>query len=217
MTLLEAVMTVAELAGDEAMKFFRTDVDVDTKSDGSPVTIADKNAEKLARSWIEEHFPDDGIVGEEFGETKPGTKRKWLLDPIDGTKSFVHGVPTWGTMVAVVEGDVVLAGAIYVAAQDEMVAAERGRGCFWNGQPARVSETSDLAKATVLTTEVKAVTPGMARLAQASRVARTWGDCYGYVLVATGRAEAMFDPILSPWDVAALIPIVEEAGGVFTD
>lgn len=217
MKLLDAVTQVAKLAGEEALRFFRTEVDVETKPDGSPVTIADKGAEKLARAWIEESFPDDGIVGEELGETKPEAKRKWLLDPIDGTKSFVHGVPTWGSMVAVVEGETVLAGAIYIAAQGEMIAAARGEGCFYNGKPARVSETSELAKATVLTTELKAVTPGMARLAQASRVARTWGDCYGYVLVATGRAEVMFDPVLSPWDVAALIPIVEEAGGVFTD
>ena len=217
MKLLDAVTEAAKIAGDEALRHFRTDVAVETKKDGSPVTLADRNAELAARAWIERHFPEDGIVGEELGETRPDAKRKWLLDPIDGTKSFVRGVPTWGSMVAVVDHGEILAGAVNVAAQSEMVAAERGAGCFWNGKRARVSDTGDLARATVLTTELRAVTPEMARLAQRSAVARTWGDCYGYVLVATGRAEAMFDPELHPWDSAALMPIVEEAGGAFTD
>jgi histidinol-phosphatase len=215
--LLDAVTEVAKLAGDEANERFKTGIAVETKSDGSPVTEADRAAERRARAWIETHFPEDGIVGEELGETRPNAKRKWLLDPIDGTKSFVRGVPTWGSMVAVIEGEEILAGAINVAAQSEMVAAERGVGCFWNGKKCRVSEVEDLARATVLTTEIRAITSDMARLARRSAVARTWGDCYGYVLVATGRAEAMFDPELKPWDSAALFPIIEEAGGVFTN
>jgi len=217
MKLLDAVTEVARLAGAEANARFKSQLVVETKSDGSPVTEADRAAEHVARAWIEAHFPEDGIVGEELGETRPNARRKWLLDPIDGTKSFVRGVPTWGSMVAVVEGDEILAGAINVAAQSEMVAAERGVGCFWNGKKCGVSELADLAKATVLTTEIRAVTTDFARLAQRSAVARTWGDCYGYVLVATGRAEAMFDPELKPWDSAALFPIIEEAGGVFTN
>jgi histidinol phosphatase-like enzyme (inositol monophosphatase family) len=217
MKLLDAVTAVAKIAGDEALKRFQSNVAIETKSDGSPVTEADREAERAARAWIENHFPEDGIIGEELGETRPDAKRKWFLDPIDGTKSFVRGVPTWGSMVAVVEGEVILAGAIDVAAQDEMVAAEKGEGCFWNGKRCQVSEKNDLATATVLTTEIRAITSDFARLAQRSAVARTWGDCYGYVLVATGRAEAMFDPELKPWDSAALFPIIEEAGGVFTN
>jgi histidinol-phosphatase len=217
MKLLDAVTEVAKIAGDEALKRFKSGIAIETKSDGSPVTEADRAAERVAREWIEKHFPDDGILGEELGETRPNAKRKWFLDPIDGTKSFVRGVPTWGSMVAVVEGETILAGAINVAAQNEMVAAEKGEGCFWNGKRCRVSEQSDLARATVLTTEIRAITNDFARLAQRSAVARTWGDCYGYVLVATGRAEVMFDPELKPWDSAALFPIIEEAGGVFTN
>lgn len=217
MKLVDAVTEVAKIAGAEALRHFGAGLAVETKKDGTPVTEADRNAERAARAWIEQHFPEDGIVGEELGETRGGARRKWLLDPIDGTKSFVHGVPTWGSMVAVVEGDEILAGAVNVAAQQELVAAEKGVGCFRNGVPCRVSDVDDLAKATVLTTELKAVSPELARLAQRARIARTWGDCYGYVLVATGRAEIMLDPVLSPWDSAALLPIVEEAGGVFTD
>lgn len=216
MSLLDAVADVARIAGETANRFFGSAIPVETKADGSPVTQADRAAEEAARAFIEARFPDDGIVGEELGTTRPGARRRWLLDPIDGTKSFIRGVPLWGSLVAVVEGDVVLAGAIFVPVQREMVVAARGEGCFWNGSRARVSGVSDLRKAVVLTTDL-ASRGAIAELASRAAVARTWGDCYGYVLVATGRAEVMIDPLLSPWDSAALAPIVEEAGGVFTD
>ncbi len=226
MSLLEAVTEVARVAGDTANRFFGKGIAVETKSDGSPVTQADRAAEEAARAWIESRFPEDGILGEEFGTTRADARRKWLVDPVDGTKSFVRGVPLWGSLVAVVEGDVVLAGAIYVAAQGEMVAAAPGEGCFWNGSRTRVSSVSNLREAVVLTTDLatpanwgapEGARTAVGQLASRAAVARTWGDCYGYLLVATGRAEVMVDPVLSPWDSAALQPIVEEAGGVFTD
>ena len=226
MSLLEAATEVARIAGDTANRFFGKGVAVETKADGSPVTQADRAAEEAARAWIEARFPEDGIVGEELGTTRPGARRKWLVDPIDGTKSFVRGVPLWGALVAVVEGDIVLAGAVYVAAQREMVAAAPGEGCFWNGARAKVSSVSSLRDAVVLTTDLampvgwgapEGPRRALGKLASRGAIARTWGDCYGYVLVATGRAEVMVDPVLSPWDSAALQPIVEEAGGVFTN
>ncbi len=229
MSLVEAVGEVARVAGETANRFFGSALRVETKTDGSPVTQADRAAEEAARAFIEARFPEDGILGEELGATRPEAKRRWLIDPIDGTKSFVRGVPLWGSLVALVEGDVVLAGAVFVAAQGEMVAAARGEGCFWNGARARVSTVADLREAVVLTTDLTTLatcaatgTPphprvALAELASRAAVARTWGDCYGYVLVATGRAEVMVDPVLSPWDSAALAPIVDEAGGVFTD
>jgi histidinol-phosphatase len=216
MSLLEAVTDVARIAGETANRFFGTTIPVETKADGSPVTQADRAAEEAARAFIEAKFPEDGIMGEELGTTRPDARRRWLLDPIDGTKSFVRGVPLWGSLVAVVEGDNVLAGAIFIAAQGEMVAAARGEGCFWNGTRAHVSTVASLHEAVVLTTDL-ATRGAMGELALRAAVARTWGDCYGYVLVATGRAEVMVDPVMSPWDIAALGPIVEEAGGVFTD
>jgi histidinol phosphatase-like enzyme (inositol monophosphatase family) len=225
-SLLQAVTEVARIAGDTANRFFGKDLAVETKADGSPVTQADRAAEAAARAWIEARFPEDGIVGEELGVSRPEARRRWILDPIDGTKSFVRGVPLWGSLVALVEGDVVLAGAVYIAAQQEMVAAARGEGCFWNGTRAKVSSVANLRDAVVLTTDLATpvawgAAPGarsaIGQLASRGAIARTWGDCYGYVLVATGRAEAMVDPVLSVWDSAALQPIVEEAGGVFTD
>lgn len=220
--LLEAVQVVARLAGEVALRHYRTALAVETKGDGSPVTLADREAEQAARSWIAERFPDDGILGEEFGEAAGTSGRLWILDPIDGTKSFVRGVPLWGTLVAVAEGRDVLAGAAYFPAVDEIVAAAPGEGCWWNGRRARVSACATLAGATALITDERSFRTGALRdswrtLIGEASVARTWGDCYGYLLVATGRAEVMVDPVVNPWDAACFQPIIEEAGGVFTD
>lgn len=219
---LDAVTTVAKLAGDLAMSHYGKNLTVDIKQDGSPVTVADRGAEERARAWIDKHFPDDGILGEEFGDVRPHARRRWILDPIDGTKSFVRQVPLWGTLVAVAEGENVLAGCAYFPVITEIVAAAAGEGCLWNGVRCHVSSTNSLADSTVLVTDdIFAERPERAaawrELASKSGVARTWGDCYGYLLLATGRAEVMLDDIVAPWDAAALYPIVTEAGGVFTD
>lgn len=221
-TLLEAVAELAELTGRTALDHFGRHLHVDTKGDGSPVTIADRSAEQAARTWIGSRFPDDGILGEEFGAEGDQSGRRWIIDPIDGTKSFIRGVPLWGTLVAVARGADVLAGAIYSPAVNEIVAAEMGEGCWWNGSRCRVSTCKDLASATLLITDSRfqrhpARASHWRSLADHVAVERTWGDCYGYLLVATGRAEAMVDAIMSPWDAAALVPVVREAGGVFTD
>lgn len=221
-TLLQAVAELARLAGDTALARFREGVAVELKGDGSPVTVADRAAERAARDWLSARFPHDGILGEEYGAERPEARRRWILDPIDGTKSFVHGVPLWGTLIAVAEGDEVLAGAINCAAAGELVAAARGAGCWWNGARCAVSEVSELSAATVLTTDERfphAPERRDAWLALAARagLSRSWGDCFGYLLVATGRAESMMDPAMSAWDSAALQPVIEEAGGVFTD
>ena len=225
LTLDERVAPAAELAritGTVALRHYRTNLTVETKADGSPVTIADRAAETAARAWINSRFPQDGVLGEELGEERPGAARRWIIDPIDGTKSFVRGVPLWGSLVALCEGDRVLAGAAYFPAVDELVAAAPGAGCWWNGSRCRVSPVSALAEATVLTTDERFPdrperAGGWRALSHAAAVGRTWGDCFGYLLVATGRAEAMCDGTLSVWDAAALQPIIEEAGGVFTD
>jgi histidinol phosphatase-like enzyme (inositol monophosphatase family) len=221
-SLIEAVADAARCAGDTALRYYRARPAVELKADGSPVTIADREAEERVREWIGARFPGDGIVGEELGVTAPEARRRWLIDPIDGTKTFVRGVPLWGSLVAVVEGESVLAGAMYFPALGEIVVAGRGRGAWWNGIACAVSDTADLAAATVVTTDerfrsIPARRAAWERLAAAAALSRSWGDCYGYLLVATGRAELMADGIMSPWDAAALQPIVEEAGGVFTD
>lgn len=219
---LDAVADVARLAGDVALRHFRRGVAVEWKSDGSPVTIADREAEQAAREWIGRRFPEHGILGEEEGETRIGAEYRWIVDPIDGTKTFVRGVPLWGTLVAIARGESVVAGAAYFPAVSEMLVAAPGKGCWWNGSRCRVSEVATLADATVLTTDERfRRTPERAApwrsLAAKSAVARSWGDCYGYLLVATGRAEVMVDGVVGPWDTAPLLPIITEAGGVFTD
>jgi histidinol-phosphatase len=225
LTLDDRVAPAAELAritGTVALRHYRTNLTVETKADGSPVTVADRAAETAARAWVQSRFPQDGVLGEELGEERPGAARRWIIDPIDGTKSFVRGAPLWGSLVALCEGERVLAGAAYFPAVDELVAAAPGAGCWWNGSRCRVSSVASLADATVLTTDERfPERPERATewraLARAASVSRTWGDCFGYLLVATGRAEVMCDGTMSVWDAAALQPIIEEAGGVFTD
>ena len=228
-SLMHAAAEVARVAGDIALRYFRgtlaarstAALRLESKGDGSPVTVADREAEQAARAWIERRFPRDGILGEEFGLERGDARRRWILDPIDGTKSFIRGAPLWGTLVAIAEGETVLAGAAYFPPVDELVCAAPGEGAWWNDAPCRVSSVSALSEATVLTTDQRFPDRPERRaafqaLAARAAVARTWGDCYGYLLVATGRAEAMVDDIVSPWDAAALEPIVTEAGGVFT-
>jgi histidinol phosphatase-like enzyme (inositol monophosphatase family) len=215
-------LELAWLTAEIAQKHYRTRLDVEIKEDGSPVTIADRAAEQAARDWVNKKFPDYGILGEEFGEERPNARRRWIIDPIDGTKAFVRGIPLWGSLVALAEGNQILAGAAVFPAVQEAICAARGGGCFWNGSRVSVSTTKDLAQATALTTDAAFRDQpdhraGWERLIRTTALSRTWGDCYGYLLVATGRAEVMVDPVLSPWDAAALLPIIDEAGGVFTD
>ena len=221
-TLLQAVAELATLAGDEANRFFRQGIAVEFKGDGSPVTAADRGAETVAREWIRARFPSDGILGEEFGLERPDAPRRWVLDPIDGTKSFIHGVALWGTLVAVVEGETVLAGAVYAPPSKELIAAAPGLGAWFNGSRTRVSATSSLAEATLLVTDDRFEDRPVRRerwqrLSSAARIVRTWGDCYGYLMVATGRADIMVDDRMNPWDAAAVQVVTEEAGGCFTD
>lgn len=215
-------------AGRHTLRYFRqTELAVERKADASPVTVADREAELLLRERIAAAFPDDAILGEEFPE-KPGTSGyRWILDPIDGTKSFIHGVPLYGTMVAVEHSGRSILGVVYIAAMDECVYAETGHGA-WHQlglepvRRARVSRIATLADSLFLTSEVANFRDtgrmdAYLRLDEVCRLSRTWGDCFGYLLVATGRAELMIDPVMNLWDAAALQPILEEAGGTFTN
>lgn len=220
-SLLQAVQECAELAGSVALSRYRTELAVEWKSDGSPVTAADRAAEDAVRQWIRERFPADGVLGEEFGERAGTSGLRWIIDPIDGTKAFVRGVPLWGSLVAVAEGERVLAGAAVFPAVGETIAAATGCGSWHNQSRARVSAVADLGAATVLITDSRAFPApagrdGWERLAGGAAVSRSWGDAFGYLMVATGRAEVMVDAIANAWDIACFLPIVEEAGGVFT-
>jgi histidinol phosphatase-like enzyme (inositol monophosphatase family) len=213
MNRLEVTAELAERTAQVALSYFGRGLAVENKADGSPVTVADRAAEAAARAFVREHFPDDGFVGEEGGIERPEAARRWIVDPIDGTKAFVRSVPLWGTLVALAEGDTIVAGACVLPALGERVVAARGEGTFWNGARARVSTVASLAAATVLCTDVARLPASVRGVLDGAAIARTWGDCYGHVLVATGRAEAMLDPVLAAWDAAALLPIVDEAGG----
>jgi histidinol phosphatase-like enzyme (inositol monophosphatase family) len=212
--LLEFAVEIARGAGEITLQYFRKQPETSRKSDGSFVTIADRQAESYLRHRIAERFPDDGILGEEEGETRGKSGRRWILDPIDGTFAFVHGVPLYGVLIAVEIENEMSVGVVNMPALGEIVSAAKGLGCFLNGEPARVSTTAELKDALLLSTNFVSAT----ELLQArARVSRTWGDCYGYVLVATGRADVMLDPVMNLWDCAPLLPIMEEAGGTFTD
>lgn len=219
--MLQAVNDVARIAGDTAMKHFQKSISVERKRDGSPVTIADREAEQSARDWVAQRFPGDGFLGEELGAEGLDSGRQWIVDPIDGTKSFIHGVPLWGTLVAIREHGRIIAGAAYFPALNEILVAAIGGGCWWNGVRCQVSSVSKIEDAVVLTTDHRfGAMPGRRQgwddLAGRAAIARDWGDCYGYLLVATGRAEVMVDATLADWDAAALYPAILEAGGVFT-
>ncbi len=228
---LQLAVAIAREAGATTLELFRSDhLGLERKGDGSPVTLADKRAEELLRERITARFPEDAILGEEFGSSEGLTGYQWVLDPIDGTKSFITGVPLYTTLVGVLRDGEPVAGVIYSPATDEMAWAGQGGGCWYqagDAEPTKttVSQTADLAEATCLTSEVKSFTKyrGPAareaydRLETACRLTRTWGDGYGYLLVAAGRADICFDPIVNLWDIAACMPVITEAGGVFTD
>jgi histidinol-phosphatase len=221
-TLRDFAADLAWQAGKLTLRYFQTDLTTELKADDSPVTIADRAAERLMRELIEARYPDHSILGEEEGETRPGADYRWILDPIDGTKTFVCGVPLYAVLVGLERNGEPVVGAINIPAMGELLIAARGLGCTWNGRRAQVSPIAALHESLLLCTDVANMAhQGRAaayrRLAAATRMQRTWGDAYGYVLVATGRAELMLDPIVSIWDCAALLPVLQEAGGSFTD
>jgi histidinol phosphatase-like enzyme (inositol monophosphatase family) len=222
--LLIFALNAARAAGEYTLRHFRTGVSVETKADDTPVTIADRGAEELLRARIEKHYPDHGILGEEFGEKAGREPGRWILDPIDGTYSFIQGVPLYCNLVGFEwEGEMVL-GVINVPAINECVFAARGLGCFWNDwdTPARVSNVDTLSQARLTTTTARLIErqgkfAAYKRLLDACKTDRGWPDAYGYLMVATGRAEIMLDSIMSLWDIAPLAPVITEAGGTLTD
>jgi histidinol-phosphatase len=220
--LLDFAVRLAREAGEITRRYFNGSFVTEQKPDQSLVTNADREAEGFLRTAISQAFPADGILGEEEEERIGTSGRRWIIDPIDGTYSFVHGVPLYAVLLGLeIDGEPIL-GAVNLPALNELVYAARGLGCFWNGEPARVSNTASLQEALLLCTDFGTCEQhgfGVAgdALQRLVNARRTWGDAYGHVLVATGRADIMLDPIMNVWDCAALLPIVEEAGGRFTD
>lgn len=212
---------IAREAGKHTLSYFRRDIDVEIKKDRSPVTRADRETEQLLRSRIEAAYPDHGIAGEEFGVPQTRGKWTWVVDPIDGTQAFIHGVPLYTVLIALLHDDEPVIGVIHNPALDETVSAAVGAGAHYNGRTCRLRACSSLDEAEVCTTDFVSLAhdaPSLHRhIVETAPFGRTWADGYGYLLLASGRIDVMVDPVMSIWDVAPMYPIVEESGGTITD
>ena len=221
--LLDFAHQIAWQAGKITLRHFQSELIIDRKADESPVTIADLASESFLRAALIARYPNHAILGEEEGLTgSESATYRWILDPIDGTKTFVRGVPLYGVMVGLVREEQPVLGVVNVPAIGEIVYAAKGHGCWWNGRPCRVSQVASLGESLVVATgaqhyERYGKAERFQRILDTCGLFRTWGDCYGHLLVATGRAEVALDPIMNIWDAAALLPILEAAGGTFTD
>lgn len=222
-TYLDLATATAHDAGALTLEYFQQpDLETDRKQDDSPVTVADRGAEALIRERITAAFPDHAIVGEEFGSDARDASCRWYIDPIDGTRAFVRGVPLYAVLIGLEIDGRIEVGVAHFPALQETVAAATGLGCMWNGQPAQVSNVDSLGRGIVTHANVAAFTEhGVAepfrRLVAAAGFCAGWADAYAYLLVATGRAEVAIDPIVSPWDCGPFPVILREAGGFFGD
>jgi histidinol phosphatase-like enzyme (inositol monophosphatase family) len=216
--LLDIAVDVARAAGEATLRWFQAaDLAVDSKADGTPVTAADRAAERLVRERLAERFPADGILGEEEPESQGTSGRRWIVDPIDGTKAFTRGVPLYSTLLALDDEHGPALGVIVLPALGQAVYAGRGLGCWMDGAPARVSTTAALDGSYLTASGYTHWDDGaLLAVKHAGCHLRTWGDGYGYALVATGRADAMVDPTVELYDVAPMPVILAEAGGRFT-
>jgi histidinol-phosphatase len=216
-----AALEAARAAGEIALRYFRSGVEVTLKADQTPVTRADREAEETITRILRRAFPDTGFLGEEFGAVGPADRR-WIVDPIDGTKNFIRGIPVWAVLIALEEQGEVTTGVVLNPASGECFWARRGEGAFLGDEPLRVSAIATLGEATLLHAGLKILraTPhwhGFVRLVDATARTRGFGDYFGYGLVAQGRAELYAEVDLKPWDIAAVKILVEEAGGRLTD
>ena len=211
---------LASASGDIITSYFRSDFAVETKSDESPVTIADKQAEEIMREMIMKEYPAHGIIGEEFGDHNENAEYQWVLDPIDGTKSFVSGTFLFGTLIGLMKDGQPIVGTIHHPLTSHLLIGT-GDETRLNGEIVKVRDTRKLRDAVMLYSDfihVGQYQNGIAfqQLMGRTKYNRTWGDCHGYFLLATGYADIMLDPIMHLWDIVALIPVVEGAGGKIT-
>ena len=225
---LQFALDMSVKADELIMSYYRdAGLTVEVKGDDSPVTLADRGAEKLMRELIAKEYPGDGVIGEEFENTESQSGYRWILDPVDGTKAFVYGVPQFGTLIGMESPTGVDVGVCRFPALNEVMYAARGSGAWWrtgNEAPraCHVTDTDQVRQALLCFTEVSGyrasnTMPIFERLTTETRLSRGWGDCFGHMMVATGRADIAVDPEMNPWDAAALLPIVEEAGGHYLD
>lgn len=212
---------LADLARTAIRPHFRKKLDIEAKADASPVTIADREAEAVMRRAIEARYPAHGIFGEEFGHARADSAWQWILDPIDGTKSFVTGLPIFGTLIALTHENLPVLGVIDQPIMGDRWVGAAGRTTTYNNEPARTNAGTLLREAAVLTTYVDAFTDSeqaaFTRLRKACRLNRMSGDCIAYAMIPSGFADIVVDGKVQPYDYAALIPVIEGAGGVITD
>lgn len=217
---LDFFRTLADLAADTIRPYFGSGLQVDWKSDATPVTEADRAAERVMRKAIRERFPTHGLLGEEYGPENEEAEFVWVMDPIDGTKSFVAGVPLFVTLIGLLHHGKPIAGAIAQPIMGELVLGT-AEGVTYNGQPALIRSCASLQDALLLTTDVSHIDRvhngnAFTRLRHQTRLMRTWGDGYGYLMLCSGRADVMVDAEMHAWDILPLIPLIEGAGGTIT-
>ena len=216
------IAELADQSGDFIRPLYgRADLAVETKGDATPVTLADRGAEELMRKLIRRKFPTHGVIVEEFGNDKADAEFVWVLDPIDGTKSFITGVPLWGTLIALLHRGAPVLGVINQPYLKQFMVGD-GVSTTLNGRTVHVRPMTRIEDATLLTSDPFNPSKyqngeAFTALRQRAKLVRTWGDCYGYLLVAAGLADVMLDPIMNPWDIAALVPVIRGAGGIITD
>lgn len=213
---------IALQAGELVMRYFRAGIPVEQKSDASPVTAADREAESLIKERIAKEFPNDSIVGEEFGLSGATSERTWYIDPIDGTRSFIHGVPLFAVLIGLSIRDESVLGVANFPSTRELFIASSGGGAFCNDRQIHVNETKTMSESLVVCGSISSFSKsdrlqGLLRLTESAGSVRHWGDAYGHCMVASGRASAMVDPIVADWDTCAVSCIVREAGGMATD
>jgi histidinol phosphatase-like enzyme (inositol monophosphatase family) len=216
---VDTAVELARAAGERTLRWFRAaDLEVIRKVDGTPVTAADRDAERFLREELAARFPGDGILGEEEPPTPSSTGRRWIIDPIDGTKAFTCGVPLYSNLMALEDEHGIAVGVVNLPALGETVWAGRGLGCWSERGPAHVSTHPAVDGAYVMSSGISSWRPEqLAAVQAAGGIVRTWGDGYGYALVATGRVAAMVDPVVEPYDIGPMPVLLHEAGGRFTD
>lgn len=220
-TFLQVGLEAVRAAEEVILHYYETNVTVEVKADVSPVTIADKETEQIIREVISNAFPDHGFMGEEFGVENEEAEYHWVIDPIDGTKEFLRGIPFFGTQLALVKGSDFILGICNAPALKDLVYAERGNGAFKNDQPIHVSSISNLEDAHVLTGGAKYFSrtntlDQMIGLVEHSRGNRVFGSQLGYQFLAEGKVDAMVEIETYLWDIAAYTAIIQEAGGKVT-
>jgi histidinol-phosphatase len=220
--ILNSAIAAARAAGEIALHYFRTNLTVETKADRTPVTRADRECEAKIVEILSARFPEHGFLGEELGERSGKINARWIIDPIDGTKNFIRGIPFFATLIALEEAGEVTAGVMYAPAINDLLYAQKGRGAFAHGRQVHVSGVTDLSAAMLIhgglkDLKVRPCWQSFLRLVDATARQRGFGDALGHSVVICGQAEVVLEPEIKPWDVAATKIIVTEAGGRYSD